>query len=61
MATEGQSDKMALDMEAHMKQRCGIEFLRVKTIAATDIHGHLLNIYRDKRVDVSTVVGGAMP
>jgi len=27
MAAEGQSDKMASDMEAHMKQRCVIEFL----------------------------------
>jgi len=62
MAAEEQSDKMAPEMEVCMKQReGGIGFFHVEKMAATDIHGHLLNIYRDKRVDVSTVVGGAMP
>ena len=37
MAAEGQSDKMAPDMEVHMKQRCGIEFLHVENIALVDI------------------------
>jgi len=27
MAAEGQSDKMASDMEVHMEQKCGTEFL----------------------------------
>jgi len=35
MAAEGHTDKMAADVEAHTKQRCGIEFLHVKK---TDIH-----------------------
>jgi len=30
MAAEGQSDKMASDMEARMKQRCGFEFLHTE-------------------------------
>ena len=30
MAAEGQSDKMASDMEMQMKQRCGVEFLRAE-------------------------------
>jgi len=34
---EGQSDKMAPDMEVHWKQRCGIEFLHVENIALVDI------------------------
>jgi len=58
MAAEGQSNKMASDMEVHMKQRCGLEFLHVEIIARMDIHWHLLNIYGAWRVDVSTVRGG---
>ena len=54
MTAEGQSDKMASDMEVHMKQRCVIEFLHVEKIAPNDIHRCLLNIYRDQIVDVST-------
>jgi len=38
MAAEGQSNKMASDMEVHMKQRCGLEFLHVEIIARMDIH-----------------------
>jgi len=30
MAAEGQSDRMASDMEVHMEQRCIIELLHVK-------------------------------
>ena len=33
----GQSDRMASDMEVHMKQRCVIEFLYVEKIAPIDI------------------------
>ena len=29
MAAEGQSDKLASDMEGHMEQRCVIEFLHI--------------------------------
>ena len=55
MAEEGQSDKMVSDMEVCMKQRGVTEFLHVEKIATTDIHQHLLNIYGDRTVDVSTV------
>jgi len=55
MTAEGQSDKMASDMEGRMKQRCVIEFLHAEKIAPNDIHRHLLNVYGDQTVDVSTV------
>jgi len=54
MAAEGQSDKIASDMELCMKQRCVTEFLYAEKIAPTDIHWCLLNIYGDQTVDVST-------
>ena len=47
MAAEEQSDKMASDMEVHMKQRCVIEFLHAEKMAPTDVHWGLLNIYGD--------------
>jgi len=46
---------MASDMEVHMKQRCGTEFLHAKKIVPIDIHQHLLNIYEDQIVDMSAV------
>ena len=56
MAAEGQSDKMASDMEVSVKQGCGIEFLQVeKKNVPIDIYQHLLNVYGDETVDVSTV------
>ena len=55
MAAEGQFDKMASDVEMHMKQRGGIEFFHVGKMVPTDIHQHLLNIYGDQTVGVSTV------
>ena len=55
MAAEGQSGRMAPDVEVHMKQRCGTEFLHAEKMAATDIHQHLLNISGDQTVDVGTV------
>ena len=55
MAAEGQSDRMASDMEGGMQQRCVAKFLRVEKIAPTDIHQCLLNVCEDKTVDVSTV------
>jgi len=55
MTIEGQSDKMASDMEVRMKQRCVIEFLHVEKIASNDIHRRLLKVYGDQTVDLSTV------
>ena len=55
MAAEGQSDTMASDMEVRMKERCVLEFLCAEVMAPIDIHQHLLNIYEDQRVDMSTV------
>ena len=55
MAAEGQSNRMASDMEACMKQRCVIEFLHAEIIAPIDIHQQLLTVYEDQTVDVSTM------
>ena len=55
MAAKGQSDKMVPDMEMHMKERYVIESLLVETIALTEIHRCLLNIYEDQIADVSTM------
>jgi len=55
MTAEGQSDKVASDMEVCMKQRCVTEFLYVEKNAPNDIHRRLLNVYGDQTVDVSTV------
>ena len=55
MTVEGQSDKMASDMEVRMKQRCVTEFLHAEKLAPNDIHRRLLNVYGDQTVDVSTV------
>jgi len=38
MTAEGQSDKMASDMEVRMKQGCVIEFLHAEKIAPNDIY-----------------------
>ena len=46
IAAKGPSDKMASDMEVCMKQ---------SSMAPIDILWHLLNIYGDQMVDVSTV------
>ena len=46
---------MASDLEVYMKLQSATEFLHVEKIATTDIHQHLLNIYGDRTVDVSTV------
>jgi len=48
-------DKMVSDMEVQMEQRCVNEFLYQEEITPTDIQQHLLNIYGDQTVDVSTV------
>ena len=55
MEAEGQSDRMASDIEMHMKQKCVTEFLHVAKMAPIDIHWHLLNVYGDQTLDVSTV------
>jgi len=49
MAAEGQSDKMASDMEVHMKQSCGIELFHVETMALTDIHQCLMKFVAIKQ------------
>lgn len=54
MVAEGQSDNMVSDMDAHMKKRCGIEFLHLEKMAPVDIHLHLLNVYGGQTVHVST-------
>jgi len=38
MAAEGQSDKMASDMEVKMKIKCVTEILHAEKMARTDIH-----------------------
>ena len=55
MAGEQHSDRMTSDMEVQMKQRCKIEFLHTEKMESTGIHQHLLNIYGDQTVDVSTL------
>lgn len=50
-----QPDKMASDMEVPMEQRCATEFLYAETRASIDIYQHLLNIFEDQTVYVSTV------
>jgi len=50
MAEEGVSDKMVSDMEMHVMQRCGTEFLHAEKMAPTVIHWPLLNIYGDQTV-----------
>ena len=37
------------------EERCVIVFLHAEKKAPTDIHWHLLNVYRDQTVSVSTV------
>lgn len=48
MSAEGQSHKMAFDMEVSMKQKCVIEYLHVEKMAPTDIHWCLLYTYGDQ-------------
>jgi len=49
------ADKMASDIEVHMEQSCGNEFLHVENIEPVDIHQHLLSVYGEQTVDESTV------
>jgi len=55
MKAERQSERMASDLEVHMKQRSVTECLFVEKMASTDIHQHSLTVYGDQAVDVSTV------
>jgi len=55
IAAEGQSDKMAFDIEACLKQKSRDESLHAGKMAPTDIHQHLLNIYGDQTVDITAV------
>jgi hypothetical protein len=55
VTVEGQSNKMASDMEVRMKQKCVIELVHAEKIAPNDIHRRLLNVYEDQTVGVSTV------
>lgn len=38
MTAESYSDKTVPEMEVHIEQRCGIEYLHEENIASTDIH-----------------------
>jgi len=49
VAAQGQFDKMVSDMEVHVKQRDGTEFVHEEKMAPTDIHQHLVNVYGDQR------------
>jgi len=55
MAMEGQSDKMAPDMEVCVKKRRVIEFFHEEKMAPIDIHRCLLNVYGGQTVYVSMV------
>ena len=55
MAAEGQSDKMASDIEVYMKQRCVTAFIHLEKVVITDIHQHFLKVSGDQLIDVSTV------
>ena len=55
MVAEGQSDRMASDMEVSMKQKCVTEFLHAEKFAPTDTDQCLLSMYGDQTVDASTV------
>jgi len=54
MAAEEQSDRMASDMEKHMKQWCVTEPHHVEKMAPTDVPQWLMNVYGD-HVDVCMV------
>jgi len=55
MVAEGKCDRVASDMEVHIKQRCVTEFMNEEKMAPIDMHHYLLNVYGDQTVDVSTV------
>ena len=55
MAAEGQSEKMASDMEIYLKHWGGIEFLCAEKMAPIEVHRCFLNLCGDQTVDASTV------
>ena len=55
MAAEGQSDTMVSDVEVHTKQRCVIKFFHGEKMAPTDIPLHLVSVYGEQTVNVSTL------
>ena len=55
MAAEGQSDRMASDMELCMNLRCVMKFLHAEKAALINICVFLLNVYGEQTVDVSAV------
>ena len=55
MAAEEQFDTMVSDVKVQVTQRCGFEFLHKEKMTPTGIHLHLLTIYGDQTMDVSTV------
>jgi len=60
MAAEGQSDKMASDMEVRIKQRGGTEFLCAEKMVPANIRWHLLNVDRDQTGCEHSEVGGGV-
>ena len=53
MAAEGQSDKVASDMEVQMKQRMELNSSISKKIMPFDVYQCLENVYRVQQVDVA--------
>jgi len=45
--SDRQSDKIASDMEVHMKQGCAIESIHVENMEHIDLHWRFLNVYGD--------------
>jgi hypothetical protein len=52
---EEHSDKMVHEKKVCVKQWRVNDFLHEEKIAPAHIHRHLLNVYRDKTMDVRTV------
>ena len=53
MAAEGQSDKVASDMEVQMKQRMELNSSISKKIMPFDVYQCLENVYRAQQVGVA--------
>jgi len=51
---------MVSDVKVQVTQRCGFEFLHKEKMTPTGIHLHLLTIYGDQTMDVSTVRQGGV-
>ena len=57
---EGQSDRMASDVEVHVKQWCVITFLHEENMVSNDIHQCMLKVNRAQTLDMSTVRWGVV-